>query len=552
LKKTSLILFIFFLPLFLNICQVEAQTDIRGHYSGSYTIVVTNCTGSDSNGNYNASLSMNLPTQSSNTFSGTAGGTLDLFGTTKIESIQLSGTITETGQISGTTSHTFLATGGEGAFTGQLTGDFLTIENAGHDTYGETHSYVKTMVATFTGNILDEYKLTASDGFPNDMFGSFVSISGDYAIVGAYGDDDNGYNSGSAYVFERSGSSWTQVAKLTASDGAADDNFGFGVSISGDYAIVGAYGDDDNEPNSGSAYIFERSGRSWTQVAKLTASDGAALDGFGLGGVSISGDYAIVGAHGDDDNGSNSGSAYIFERSGRSWTKVAKLTTSDGAAFKLFGVDVSISRNYAVVGASGDDNDYIGNSSGSAYVFERSGNSWTQVAKLTASDGAEYDAFGHVSISGDYAIVGAMGDNENGQNSGSAYIFERIGSSWTQVAKLTASDGAAYDHFGSVSISGDYAIVGAYGDDDRYGYKSGSAYIFKRSGSSWTQVAKLTASDGAAHKFGIHVSISGDYAIVGTFKDYNSDALPGSAYIYNLNLSDGKAMPWIPLLLLDD
>ena len=130
--------------------------------------------------------------------------------------------------------------------------------------------------------------------------------------MGAYGDDDGGTNSGSAYVFMRSGTFWSQQVKLTASDATAGDYFGVSVSISGDYAIVGAYRDDGDGSDSGSAYVFMRSDTTWSQQAKLTAFDAAAGDEFGFS-VSISGDYAIVGAWCDDDGGTDSGSAYIFE-----------------------------------------------------------------------------------------------------------------------------------------------------------------------------------------------------------------------------------------------
>ena len=316
------------------------------------------------------------------------------------------------------------------------------------------------------------------------------------------------------------------MAKLTASDGAAYDNFGLSVSISGDYAIVGA--PFDGNTNSGSAYIFERSGGSWNQVAKLTASDGAAYDYFATS-VSISGGYAIVGAYYDDDNGFNSGSAYIFERSGSSWDQVAKLTASDGAADDAFGRSVSISGDYAIVGAYNFSDDRI-----PVYIFERSGSSWDQVAMLTPSDEAANAYWGwSVSISGGYAIVG-----------GAKYacIFERNGGSWNQMAKLTES-GASSAGFVRVSISGGYAIVGAYE----------SAYIFNRSGSSWNQVAKLTASDGAANDyFGVVLSISGDYAIVGAYGDDDKGSYSGSAYIFNFSIPGNIAMPWIPLLLLDE
>jgi hypothetical protein len=380
----------------------------------------------------------------------------------------------------------------------------------------------------------EQDKLLASDGIAQDYFGRSVSISGDYAIVGAYKDDDNGTNSGSAYIFTPNDvncSDWDQIDKLTASDGAADDYFGYSVSVSGDYAIVGAYYDDDNGSNSGSAYIFFFDGTSWSEQAKLTASDGNDNDYFGYS-VSISGDYAIVGAYQDDDNGDKSGSAYIYKREGETWSEQAKLTAADGAADDSFGVSVSISGDYAIVGAYWDDDN--GDKSGSAYIFYYNGTSWSEQAKLTAADGAAQDHFGKsVSISGDYAVVGASWDDDNGDKSGSAYIFKRYGTSWSEQAKVTAADGAASDYFGSsVSISGDYAVIGAHQDDDN-GINSGSAYIFKRSGTSWSEQVKLLASDGAADDlFGISVSVSSDYAIVSAYWDGDNGYMSGSAYMF--------------------
>ena len=147
-------------------------------------------------------------------------------------------------------------------------------------------------------------------------------------------DDDNGVDSGSAYVFRYDGSDWVEEAKLTASDGAADDYFGGSVAISGDTAVVGAVCDDDNGRNSGSAYVFRYDGSDWAEEAKLTASDGAAYDYFGCS-VAVSGDTAVVGASDDDDNGLDSGSAYVFRYDGSDWTEEAKLTASDGAAERL-------------------------------------------------------------------------------------------------------------------------------------------------------------------------------------------------------------------------
>jgi hypothetical protein len=264
-------------------------------------------------------------------------------------------------------------------------------------------------------------EILPGDGAAEDLFGSSVSISGDYAVIGAYGDEDNGSHSGSTYIFRHEGPSWIEEAKLMASDGAALDYFGTSVSISGDYAVIGAWGDDDNGVLSGSAYIFRQDGTSWMEESKLTASDGAANDWFGYS-VSISGDYAVIGAYGDDDNGSYSGSAYIFRREGSSWMEEAKLSASDGAADDLFGYSVSISGDYAVIGVLYDDDNGV--NSGSAYIFRREGTSWVEEAKLTASDGAGGDYFGHsVSISGDYAVIGAWGADDNGTDGGAAYVY---------------------------------------------------------------------------------------------------------------------------------
>ena len=196
--------------------------------------------------------------------------------------------------------------------------------------------------------------LTASDGMAGDQFGYSVAIDGDTLVVGAYGVGDNGFNSGSAYVFTRTGTIWTEQAKLTASDGAERDRFGWSVAIDVNTIVVGAWGDDDNGERSGSAYVFTRSGTTWSQQTKLTASDGAARDQFG-GSVAIAGDTIVVGAHQDDENGNRSGSAYVFTRTETTWTQQAKLTASDGAADDIFGISVAIAGDTIVAGARLDD-----------------------------------------------------------------------------------------------------------------------------------------------------------------------------------------------------
>jgi len=370
-------------------------------------------------------------------------------------------------------------------------------------------------------------KVIASDGAAEDDFGLSVDISGDYAIVGADSDDDGDFSTGSAYIFKRDlMGNWNEVQKLTASDAQFNDLFGTSVSISGDYAIVGAERDSDNGLFSGSAYIFKRDAMgNWNEVQKLIASDGAFRDFFGTS-VSISGNYAIVGANEDGDNGEQSGSAYLFEMDANgNWNQVQKLTASDGGGIDQFGISVSISSSSerAIIGAYRNTNSAF--QSGAVYVFDRGfmGN-WNETQKLTASDGTENAFFGwsvSISDSGDMAIIGAEREGfPNGP--GAAYIFKRsvlaasADSHWMEVQKLTASDGAGDDRFGSsVSISEDLVVIGAFVDDDD-GSGSGSAYIFERRPiGKWNEIHKLTASDAeAADLFGFSVSISDGIAFV--------------------------------------
>jgi hypothetical protein len=340
------------------------------------------------------------------------------------------------------------------------------------------HTTIPSIHLTSMAGWVEKQKLLASDGAEEDSFGCSVSFSWDIALIGAAYDDDNGNESGSAYVFTRTGTSWTQQAKLLASDGTAVDCFGCSVSLSLGTALIGADGVDDNGDNSGSAYVFTRTGTTWTQQAKLTASDAAAGDYFGWS-VALDGDTTLIAARFDDDKGDNSGSVYVFTRNGTTWTQQAKLLASDGAAGDYFGYSVALAGDTALIGAAYDDDN--GDDSGSAYVFTRNGTTWTQQAKLTASDGAALDCFScSVALAGDTALIGAPFDDDNGNFSGSVYVFTRTGINWTQHVKLLALDGAAEDRFGwRVSLWRETALIGAFLDDDN-GNDSGSAYVFKK------------------------------------------------------------------------
>lgn len=378
-----------------------------------------------------------------------------------------------------------------------------------------------------------EKKLIASDSDRANQFGNSVSIFRKQAIVGAYYDDQYGRGSGAAYVFEESRGEWNEEAKLLSSDEESHIYFGRSVSIYKNQAIVGAYGDNDNGLASGSAHIFEKIEGTWTEVAKLTASDGARWDYFGIS-VSIYEKSAVVGASENLGAGSGyerTGAAYIFEKIGGTWTEVAKLTASDGAWNDYFGCSVSMYENRIIVGAFSDDDDV--ENSGAAYIFEKFGGKWTEVAKLTASDGRANYRFGNsVSTYGEKVVVGTIGDVDNPSNS--AYVFEKSGGVWNEVAKLTAGDASKRDRFGcSVSIFRSQAVVGTCPLDER----PGAAYIFNKKGDAWVQYDKLTAGNGAVEdRFGVSVSMSPEQVIVGAPTDSSVGFRFGSAYIFKKNI----------------
>lgn len=416
-------------------------------------------------------------------------------------------------------------------------------------------------------------KAVASDRAANDWFGYSVSISGDYAIVGAKQEDHNEVGgqfldkAGAAYILKNNSGTWTVVQKLVAQDRAEDDEFGYSVAISGDYAIVGAPKKTikvgfDLKTYAGAAYIFKNTSGTWTQVNRLVASDRETFDEFGHS-VAISGDFAIVGAPYEEHSvtggnaQSNKGSAYIFKRGTTFWTEEQKIV-GFASTDDIFGWSVGISGDYAIVGIPNDGVAASGGGilieAGSASIFRRSSSTgnWAYMQTINASDKGAGDEFGNsVAISGDYVIVGAMLEDHNAtggtslNSAGSAYIFNRNGGTWTQVKKIVASDREANDMFGvSVSISGDYAIVGAYNEDqDKAGgntlSNAGSAYIFKNTAGNWAQSNKIVASDrGGSDLFGYSVAISEDYAIAGAYSEDenqvggNNLASAGSSYIF--------------------
>jgi len=373
-------------------------------------------------------------------------------------------------------------------------------------------------------------------------FGYSVSVSGDgmTLLSGAPSSQvDNNGSQGVAKIYILSGQSWLDQATLIASDGASSDRFGTSVSVSqdGNTALVGSHNADvSGNIDQGAAYVFTRSGGEWSEQAKLIASDGMTSDFFGKSvSVSYNGNMALIGAtHGDVNENLTQGVAYVFVRSGNSWIQQAKLIAIDDAIIHQFGYSVSLSEDgaTALIGAP-----YAAVSSnqaqGAAYVFNRTGNSWVQSSKLTASDGAPFDTFGtSVSLSGDgsTALVGAPYASSY---QGTAYVFSRSEDSWTQQAKLMASDGAANQAFGhSVSLceDGSKGIIGAPNAE--------AAYLFKRSEDSWIQGRKFLDPGGTAgDSLGFSLSL-GRYGDTGFIGAPWANGSAGSIYVFSFLKED--------------
>jgi hypothetical protein len=444
------------------------------------------------------------------------------------------------------------------------------IVGAGVTTHG-SGSVLQSVQAQSDDGWDQQAKLVPDDGDEGDRFAADVAVSGDgtTAVIGAQFDEEpNG--AGSAYVFSRDGDTWTQQTKLFADDGNNDSaRFGeyLGVSSDGTTAVIGAPSDDDpNGGNAGSAYVFSRDSGSWSQQAKLAAEDGDDVDRFGTSvSVSSDGTTAVIGAQGDEDpNGEFAGSAYIFSQDGDAWSQQAKLFADDGEEDDSFGDNaVSSDGTTAVIGASNDDNSN-GTEAGSAYVFDQDEDTWSQQAKLAADDGDQGDRFAAdvaVSSDGMTAVISAQGnDNPNGEFAGAAYVFSRDGDSWSQQAKLIAEDGDAEDAFGTgvaVSSDGTTAVIGAAGDDDPNGEVAGSTYVFTEAGGTWSQQAKLAADDGDdGDLFGggsVAVSSDGATAVIpAEFDEDPNGAESGSAYVFTAGDGDDEPQAVLDLTASGD
>jgi outer membrane protein assembly factor BamB len=446
-------------------------------------------------------------------------------------------------------------------------------DDAGGINSGKAYIYnVTTGALVWTLNNPNAYSTSDSD-----YFGWSVAVDGNYAIVSAYLEDDaSGFNSGKAYIYSVTTGAlvWT-LNNPNLYSTSLNDFFGTSVAISGNYAIVGAYGEDDTGGNdSGKAYVYNVTTGAliWT-LNNPNPYGTSASDNFGQS-VAISGNYAIVGAVGEDDaSGTFSGKAYIYNVTTGAlvWT-LNNPNPYSTSLYDYFGSSVAISGNYAIVGACFED-DASGTDSGKAYIYNVTTGAllWT-LNNPNPYSTSQNDNFGvSVAISGNYAIVGAYQEEDaGGTDSGKAYIYNVT----TGQLLWTLNNPNAYstsfgDYFGnSVAISGNYAIVGVYYEDDAGGNQSGKAYIFAvndvyalnnvdsvklANGFTLDGGGKLLQpsvpagallktfdnpnaySTSANDNFGVSVAIDGNYAIVGAYWEDNiSGSDSGKAYIFNV------------------
>ena len=341
-----------------------------------------------------------------------------------------------------------------------------------------------------------EAVLAADDGQGTDAFGASVSLSGDRALVGASSEDAFGRTgNGAAYVFVRSGTTWSQEAKLASGNPENSGAFGTSVSLSGDRALIGAPIETTVGPLAGRAYVFVRSGSSWSLETTLLPLSPSSQDWFGVA-VSLDGDRALVGAFLNSDAGQGSGAAYFFERGSGGWAEVGQVTASDANGSGWFGHAVSLDGDRALIGATQDSENGV--RTGSAYVFRWTGADWDEEAHLVAPDGADLDQFGHsVALDGDLALVGAPWDDDRGTESGAVYAFARSGGAWSLESKMTGAGDSSHgpsDELGySVALLGETAMVGAVGENTDP-VVDGAAYVFDRSPVDWALHARLAPS----------------------------------------------------------
>ncbi len=378
-----------------------------------------------------------------------------------------------------------------------------------------------------------EQKVIPAAGAASDEFARSVCVRGDVAIAGSPYDNETNPDQGSALISRFGGGNWQEEQKLVASDGMSDDDFGRSVAIEGDIAVVGAPLTDDNGTNSGSVYVYRFDGTSWNFEQKIFPNVSAAGDEFGQS-VALDNGKLLIGAPKEDGSvTSNRGAAYFFSFNGSMWVEDQKVTYGFSSDDDFFGYSLDLDGDRAVIGAYLDDDNGV--NSGSAFVYDFNGTTWVETQKLVSSDGATGDAFGFaLSVEDNMIACGAYANSAMAAGAGAVYIFELAGT-WTEDTILYASDFNVDDWFGySLEFDSTSLAIGSWHNDD-LGAESGSCYFFRYTGTEWLEEFNLTASDGdLGDEYGFDVSVDGMQLLVASPMDDDNGTNSGSLYFYPL------------------
>ena len=365
----------------------------------------------------------------------------------------------------------------------------------------------------------NEQKIHPQNGNVTDFFGRSVGMSGDFAIIGAWGDDEIAPNSGAAYIYFNNEGTWEEHSKLLVSNADLNGKFASRVDIYGDFAI-GSTTQYNND--RGAVYVFQNNEGTWEEQAFIEKPDVPAMSMFGYS-ISIDGNNIIVGMRTYNSSVGLPGAAFIYNFNGTDWEQTAELIPNEAVVGDWVGVSSYIAGDYAIVGAHGTDD-----GEGAAYIYKNINDTWTKIIRLKASDPAEDNYFGsRTVISDNYAMVGAYRNN-NGK--GAVYIFENNNDTWEQTQKIVAPDASNNDSFGyGIDFYDDMLIIGAFSEG-----LSGSAYVYKNIDGEWTYFEKIIPSDGAENDdFGRSLAISGDNFIIGAQWCDIFGINSGAAYLYS-------------------
>lgn len=402
--------------------------------------------------------------------------------------------------------------------------------------------------ATGDANAIPTNKLVPMDGISEDSYGAAVAISGDTLVVGAPDRDETGVNSGAVYIYADVNGTWTLQQKITDKDGTDADNFGVSLAILDDRLLIGSrLAQDSNGVRTGAVHVYERVNNNWDLVTKIMPDNGGEEDYFGYS-VALEADVALIGSPQADSTAIDAGAAFIYRLTNGQWVKETTFVPPVTAkAYDFFAGSVALLGTTALIG-SWNDNPVPMMYDGAVYAYVHNdivlGPGWQLQQKLVASDKAIGDTFGYsVGMYGQTAFIGAPYRNGDCSHTGAVYVFTRHSGEWCERQILVPEDKNANQLFGySVGIYGSAGVIGSYYDDDNGDY-SGSAYIYGRSNDVWAESFKFVPTDGNGQQLlGSSVAIEGDTIAVGGIGDTSTGVNAGAVYVFSA-LENVKAAP---------